>query len=676
MDIQRARDELFAKNETHGYVERENAIDEFLKKEVPEHQGERYVAALEYVLTRLSTPVKEDDLILGRMVEGPIPFEMEGVPGNGFSHINNPFRPQGGREAGHMSLDYESLMKQGLQGIVHEMEKNAVTDAQKRYAALAQRAAHAVREYALRYAQAAADCGKQRAADALRVVPHGPAYDFFSAVQGVWLMEMILSCVTGGRDFAYSRLDVSLWPYYDGRETEDTALEVLEAFYIKNNEIGGLNSDIGGEKMPVPCCSTNIYMMLGGVGAQHALPLSLLFLKAAGNVNLPQPITALRIAKDSPIQWKMACAHAAQTLSGQASFYNDDALIPNLMQLGYAKEHAINYTMSGCNRADFPGHQTSDKFHNAPARLLDAFYDPQVTTMEGLLDAFRREMYKEVLAVPGHQIFDARTDMHFFLESLLLRGCVENVLDVENGGQVQKSVVHHLCGAATVGNSLAAIQKAVFDDKIMTLDGFRDLVRGDFKEDPQLHQLIRNRYPKYGNDDEWADHWTAVAANIMVDATRQLNGVYDRIHIPCLYSLFYHHFFAEGTGCTPDGRLRGEPISENQSPVYGTDHEGITALMHSVSRLPQGRIGCGGLNVRLEKRLDNELIVGLTDAFFGLGCVNLCLDVMDRDTLLAALAHPDEYQTLCVRIVGYSEVFVRLPDFMQKELIERTTLAV
>lgn len=675
MDIQRARDQLFAKNETHGYVERECAIDELLKKDVPENQGERYVVALEYVLARLSTPVEADDLILGRMVEGPIPFEMEGVPGNGFSHKNNPFRPTGGREAGHMNLDYGSLMKQGLDGIVTKMEKNAVTDTQKCYAALARRAVHAVHKYALRYAQAAADAGKPRAAQALKTVPYGPAFDFFSAIQGVWLMEMILSCVTGGRDFAYSRLDLSLWPYYNGKETEEGALEVLEAFYIKNNEIGGLNSDIG-EKMPVPCCSTNIYMMLGGKGAEQALPLSLLFLKAAGNVNLPQPITALRIAKDSPIEWKLACANAAQTLSGQASFYNDDVLIGNLKELGFTKEHALNYTMSGCNRADFPGHQTSDKFHNAPARLLDAFFDPQVTTMEELLDAFRREMYNDVLAVPGHQIFDADAELHFFLESLLLRGCVESVLDVENGGQEQQSVVHHLCGGATVGNSLAAIQKAVFDDKIMTLDEFRDRVRDDFKGDPALHHLIRNRYPKYGNDDQWADHWTSVAANIMVDVTRELNEVYDRIHIPSLYSLFYHQLFAQDTGSTPDGRLRGEPISENQSPVYGTDHEGITALMHSVSRLPQNRIGCGGLNVRLEKRLDDELIVGLTDAFFGLGCVNLCLDVMDRATLLAARAHPEQYQTLCVRIVGYSEVFVRLPDFMQKELIDRTTLAV
>lgn len=675
MDIQSAREKLFKKDETCGYIERERAIDEFLQGNVPENQAERYVAALEYVLAQLSVPIDEDDLILGRMVEGPIPYEMEGVPGNGRSHVNNPFRPLGGREAGHMNLDYASLLKNGLGGLAAEMQHNACTDTQKRYAAFALRAAEAVRAYALRYAEAAEKVGKNRAAEALRKVPYEPAYDLFSAVQSVWMVEMILSCVTGGRDFAYSRFDLTLWPYYQMENSEQDALEILEAFYIKNNEIGGLNSDIG-VTMPVPCCSTNIYMMLGGKGAEEVLPLSLLFLKAAKNVHLPQPITALRIAKDSPEQWKLACAAAAQDLSGQASFYNDDVLIRNLLDLGFTQEHALNYTMSGCNRADFPGHQTSDKFHNGPACLLDAFYDPDVKDMDGLLKAFHREMRKNVEAALGHQIFDPEHELHFFLESLLLRGCVENVLDVENGGQEQKTMVHHLAGAATVGNSLAAIQKAVFDDKIMTLDEFRDLVKGDFKADPELHQLIRNRYPKYGNDDEAADEWTKIAANIMVDAVRELNEIYDRIHIPCLYSLFYHHFFADVTGSTPDGRLRGEPISENQSPVYGTDHEGITALMHSVSRLPQNRIGCGGLNVRLEKRLDDELVVGLTDAFFALGCVNLCLDVMDRETLLAAQANPERYQTLCVRIVGYSEVFVRLPDFMQKELIDRTTLAV
>jgi len=675
LNIEKAREKLFAKNETYGYIEREDAIDAFLKGDVPATQGEKYVSALEFVLSRLSTPIEEDDLVLGRMVEGPIPYELEEVPGNGFSHVGNPFKPTGTREAGHINLDYASLMKNGLDGLVCQMEENAKTAPQKEYAALSRRAVEAVRAFAARYADAAEKLGMTRQAEALRIVPYKPAYDMFSAVQGVWIVEMILSCVTGGRDFAYSRFDMSLWPYYKEEEREDQ-LHILEAFYLKNNEIGGMNSDVNEDRMPVPCTSTNIYMMLGGRGAEHVLPLSLLFLEAAGNVHLPQPITALRIASDSPMEWKLACAEAAQSLSGQASFYNDDVLIRNLKEMGYTDERALNYTISGCNRADFIGHQTWDKFHSAPTALMKAFYDENNETMEDILQAFHDHFYEDLYSAPGAITVPQEEEVHFFLESLLARGCVENVCDIENEGQYMPTVVHHLVGTATVGNSLAAIQKAVFDDKIMTLDEFRALVRNNFEGEPELHQLIRSRYPKYGNDDPWADGWTAKAANIMVDATRELNEVYDRIHIPGLYSLFYHHWLAEGVGATPDGRLAHEPFSENQSPTYGTDHEGIAALLHSAATLPHEKIGCGGLNVRIEKRMDNELIVAIADTYFAMGGVNLCLNVIDRETLLAAYEHPELYQTLCVRIVGFSEIFVRLPEYYKQELINRTSVAV
>ena len=697
MDVQLERKKLFQKDESFGFIEREEALHEFLSVNVPEGQAERYVAALEFVLSKLSVPA-EPEGIVGRMIEGPIPYEMETVPGNGFSHVGNPFKPRE-RCAGHLSLDLSALLAKGLDGIVSEMEMRADTasdmdrrsvdpcterETKRAYAALARRSAEAIRIFAERYAESAEQAGNDRAAAALRQVPYGPATDFFSAVQSIWMIEWILSCVTGGRDFAYGRLDLTLLPYFR-EEKEEENYQILLSFLLKNNEIGGMNSDLL-DQQPVPCTGTNIYAMLGGKGAEKALPLDLLILRAAEEVHLMQPVLALRIAKDSPKEWKLAAARVTQILSGQVSFYNDDALIPNLRALGFTEERALNYTMSGCNRADFPGHMSSDMYDNAPACLLRAFLDETVSDMEGILLRFREEMVKEANHSKGCLYTDAETDPRFFLESLFLRGCPEQVRDLENGGQYQWTLVHHLCGLATAGNSLAAIQKAVFEDHVLTLAEFRKLVRGNFEGDPALHLLIRNRYPKFGNDDTFADHWTRVACEIMVDAVRGLNGtdgcsggvigpegtVGHLIHIPGLYSLWFHHRFGQELGATPDGRLAGEPISENQSPVYGTDKEGIAALLTSLGSLPMEKTGCGGLNVRLEKKLPEELVAALAETYFDMGGVNIAIDVVDRATLEDALAHPDQHQTLCVRIVGYSEIFVRLPAYMQKEIIERT----
>ncbi len=675
MNIERMRDALFSQDETCGFIERETAIHEFLLGNVPETQPKKYVSALEYVLSRLSCPVDPDDLIVGRMVLGEIPYEMEPVPGNGFSHVGNPFIPFD-RCAGHMSLDFSELVKIGLSGIVRRIRENADTPEKEAFYECAVRSAEAVRAFSCRYAKAAEEAGKDRAAKALRRVPYEGAVDFFSALQSVWMMEMILSCVTGGRDFAYSRLDLALFPFYDpAPEKQADQLELLESFLLLTNTLGGLNSDLKNQ-MPVPCSAGNIYLMLGGTGAEKALKLSLLFLDAAEAVKLPQPVLAVRLSKTSDPVWRLRTAELTEELSGQMSFYNDDALIPNLRRLGFSEEHAVNYTMSGCNRAEFMGHRSSDHFHNCAKRFLNAFYDPEVTDFEGLLSAFKREMEAEAEEAPGSRLFDPAVNPRFFLESLLLRGCVESACDLENGGQFDESVDHHLMGLATAANSLAAVKKAVFTDHTLTLDEFRALTRSNFEADPGLGSLIRNRFPKFGNDDPEADECAADICGIIADAVSGMKKKTGRIHIPGLYSLWFHHDAGKRTGATPDGRLSGEPLSENQSPVYGTDREGITALLLSAGKLPLDKVGAAGFNVRLEKKIAPGLLDALTAAYFSMGGINLCVDVMDRATLVDAAAHPERYPTLCVRIVGYSEIFVRLPAYLQQEMIDRTEISV
>ncbi len=583
MDIRRFRQMIFDKDESKGYIEREAAIDAFLREgggALP--QAERYTRALIRILDSLSTPIDEGDLLVGRMVEGALPYEMEPVPAGGKSHRDNPLKVTG-RSAGHQSLNYAPLLEKGLLGIWEELNKNAQTPAQKRYAVYIREIIEAVGRFAARYASAAERMGKSRAAEALRQVPLHPARDFFSAVQSVWLMELILSCAVGGRDFAYSRLDLALLPFFDPDEADDEK-EILIAFLLKSNEIGGLGSELDVH-MPVPCAATNIYLMLGGRGAEDALPLDLLFLEAAQQVELPQPVLALRQSAGADPAWLTACAHAAQRLHGQVSLYNDDALIPNLQALGFTPEQALSYTMSGCNRAEYVGHQSSDAFHNCAAWLLEVFYDESVTTMEELLAAFSKVARRELQRYVGNPRVDAAAELRVNLESLLLTGCVEKCRDIENGGLAIETVVHNLCGVATVADSLAAIETLVFEDKRLSLDQYRAVVRGNFEGQTALLLHIKNRLPKYGNDDERADKWAKIAGRILAEACIAQSG--ERIHIPSFYSLYFHQHQGAETGATPDGRLAGEPLSENQSPVYGCDREGPTALLHSVSALPQ-----------------------------------------------------------------------------------------
>ena len=669
VDINEFRDRIFAKNETHCFSEREKAIDEFLIENSSSERAERYVSGLEYVTKQLSTPILAGDIILGRMKEGPVEWEMERIAGAGMSHVGNPFSVFD-RGSGHQSLDYEKLLSKGLLGIVEELEKNADTNEKKRFAAYAARSAAAIGEFAKRYALAAKELGMHKQGEVLSVVPLHGAWDMQSALQSIWFVHFILSCVVGGRDFAFSRFDLLLLPFYRESEKEDTC-ELFRHFLLKCNEIGGMGTELHNH-MPVPCSATNIYMVLGGRGADQALPISLLLLRAAEDVHMPQPVIALRMDRKSPLEWKLACAHAAQILDGQVSFYNDEVLIPSLLQLGFTEEQALNYTMSGCNRTEYVGHQSSDIFYNCPEWLLRAFFDENNKSIEQMLSALYEIAKHETLHYTGAKRIDPKCELHFNLESLFLNGCVDNATDIENGGLLIETVVHNLAGIATMVDSLAAIEQVIYVDKLLTLDEFREIVKNNFSDNELLRLKIKNNCPKYGNNDETADKWARRVGEILALAVRTHNEEGKCIHIPSLYALYFHHTFGIETGATPDGRKAGEQLSENQSPVHGCDCNEVTALLHSAASLPHELLGSGGLNLRLSKKMDDEILAGLIDAYFLLGGINIAPNTINRAVLIDAKANPEKHRNLSVRVVGYAEVFVNLPEYVQQELIDRT----
>ena len=125
-------------------------------------------------------------------------------------------------------------------------------------------------------------------------------------------------------------------------------------------------------------------------------------------------------------------------------------------------------------------------------------------------------------------------------------------------------------------------------------------------------------------------------------------------------------------GALPNGKKAGMPFSENQSPTYGADKNGITALLKSVSKLPFDRAFGGGLNLTFSKAVSPEILRSLVAAYFDLGGQHVGVTVLDKDTLRDAMAHPEKYQSLTVRLYGFSEYFVSLPPWQQLAVLNRT----
>jgi formate C-acetyltransferase len=186
------------------FVERETVLRELRPRAQEVRRERRYGWILEKLLDRVSTPIVEDDMILGRVVEERSEF----CPtGGDFVRDMLPTR-------GHLTLDWAELLNSGLEAIAERAEQNAHsigTDKARDFAANARACCDAVVRFAHRYAKAARERAAtregsprerlMRAARALEQVPAGPARSFFEALQSVWLIQMVTSCYIGARDF-------------------------------------------------------------------------------------------------------------------------------------------------------------------------------------------------------------------------------------------------------------------------------------------------------------------------------------------------------------------------------------------------------------------------------------------------------------------------------------------
>ena len=189
------------------------------------------------------------------------------------------------------------------------------------------------------------------------------------------------------------------------------------------------------------------------------------------------------------------------------------------------------------------------------------------------------------------------------------------------------------------------------------------------------YEDLRNEilgFPHFGNDDAEVDRYTILSCEAFADASDLLLLKPNFISAPSIYTLERDNTMAPKIGATPDGRHSGDPVSENQSPTYGADRSGMTALLCSLSRLPFERLIAGGLNLTFSKKLSPEMLKALVLSYFEMGGLHVGVTFLDRSTLHDAMAHPENYRSLTVRLYGFSEYFINLPLWQQTAVLNRT----
>jgi len=299
---------------------------------------------------------------------------------------------------------------------------------------------------------------------------------------------------------------------------------------------------------------------------------------------------------------------------------------------------------------------------------------------EELFEAFGRQIrYFVDVKAAGSNVIESYYARYLpvpFL-SIITNDCIARGKDYNAGGARYNTSYIQGVGIGTVTDSLAAIKYAVFENGLFSMEQLMGALASNFGGYGDLLGMVKNKAPKYGNDDERADGIMRSVFDAYHDAvTGRPNTRGGEFRVNMLPTTC-HIYFGEVTGATPNGRLAGKPVSEGISPTQGADVNGPAAAIRSAAKMDHLSTGGTLLNQKFasnvlsgDKGLD--CMAGIIAAYFDMDGHHIQFNVVDRKTLRAAQDRPDDYRDLIVRVAGYSDYFGNLSRALQDEIIQRT----
>ena len=262
--------------------------------------------------------------------------------------------------------------------------------------------------------------------------------------------------------------------------------------------------------------------------------------------------------------------------------------------------------------------------------------------------------------------------------STFVDDCIDNGMDITNGGARYMMYPAIISGMANTVDSLAAIKKLVFKDKRYTMEQVVETTRANFEGNEEMRKRLISWAPKFGNDESEVDDIMKSILADVADFTKELQKEDEKMLLPLALGTFEHYAkLGARCGASPDGRLSGETISSNYSPSVGCDVQGPTAAILSCTKpdlLPYFG-GCPlDIQINPNEATGDEGIKrlgGLIRSFMELNGIILTISGVSEEMLRDAQKNPDKYKGLRVRIGGYSGYFIALPPAHQEIMINR-----
>jgi formate C-acetyltransferase len=207
-----------------------------------------------------------------------------------------------------------------------------------------------------------------------------------------------------------------------------------------------------------------------------------------------------------------------------------------------------------------------------------------------------------------------------------------------------------------------------------------DLVQAlesDFEGQEDLRLMLLHRAPKYGNDDETVDALAVRVTDWIREEVRRYSTYLGGAFHSGFFCWIMHERLGRQTGASADGRHAGFPLGDGSGPAQGRERLGPTAAVLSATKWAHApHLGGIAVNLKFSRPRDAEAfeqrLLDVVETYLHRGGFEVQVNVVDRETLLAAQQHPEQYRDLVVRIGGYSDFFVGLSPEMQAEIILRT----
>ncbi|MFX0548627.1 formate C-acetyltransferase [Hathewaya histolytica] len=509
-----------------------------------------------------------------------------------------------------------------------------------------------------------------------------PAKDSREAVQFVYLGYLASVKENNGAATSLGRTTTFLDCFIDkdlrdGKITEVEAQELIDQFVIKLRLIRHLrtpeyNDLFAGDP-------TWITESIGGVslnGRPLVTKTSFRFIHTLANLGpAPEPNITVLWSEKLPEGFKKYCAK--MSIETDAIQYEND----DIMRPVYGDDYGIACCVSAMEigkRMQFFGARANlaksllyaiNGGYEEVKRAKDGGLElviPHIPKMEDEVLDFDKVMcnFNKVMEYVADLYVNTMNTIHYMHDKYAYEAGQMALHDTD----VKRFMAFGIAGLSVVADSLSAIKYA----KVKPIRNEEGITTG-FD--------IEGNFPKYGNDDDRVDDLAVYVVKKFSDELKKHETYRNADHSLSALTITSNVVYGKKTGSTPDGRKVGEPLAPGANPMHGRDENGALASLNSVAKIPYKDFCQDGISNTFsivpdtlgkddDTRINN--LVSVLDGYFSQSAFHLNVNVLNRDTLLDAMEHPEKYPTLTIRVSGYAVHFSRLTREQQLDVISRT----